>query len=97
VTGKGIFAGGIFFVAKEYPSRTLPKKAIGKISLPALSAISPRYCHFIATWGKHILEFVPRNIPYRFLEGGAGEGFFGIKEPLPRHYPSSHPQGGYYV
>jgi hypothetical protein len=28
VTGKGIFAGGIFFVAKEYPSRTLPKKAI---------------------------------------------------------------------
>ena len=25
-----------------------------------------------------------RNIPYRFLGGGAGEGLFGIKEPLPR-------------
>jgi hypothetical protein len=23
-----IFAGGIFFVAKEYPSRTHPKKAV---------------------------------------------------------------------
>jgi len=27
--GMGIFAGGIFFEAKEYPSRTHPKKAVG--------------------------------------------------------------------